>query len=184
MENTIHKMITERDAGAGKSQHLPNPLRPVLAPVRLSDMGLPMETKKCTKCGEIKSFDLFKKRKSSKDGLDSWCKECSNKNNINWKKQNMNMVLEYNRNWNKKHRYRFQILSASYRKKFPEKIKARSLFRTMVLNGMIKPKPCEVCGCKKVEGHHDDYSKPLEVRWLCTLHHRKLHAKTKDGGKL
>lgn len=35
-------------------------------------------------------------------------------------------------------------------------------------------KPCEVCG-EKAEAHHDDYAKPLDVRWLCFKHHREWH---------
>ncbi|MFC3331681.1 hypothetical protein ACFOEM_04310 [Paenalcaligenes hominis] len=36
---------------------------------------------------------------------------------------------------------------------------------------------CEVCGKSKVDAHHDDYSKPLEVRWLCREHHMQHHAR-------
>lgn len=42
--------------------------------------------------------------------------------------------------------------------------------------GKLLPEPCEVCGAVKVDAHHDDYSKPLQVRWLCRLHHRAHHA--------
>ena len=36
----------------------------------------------------------------------------------------------------------------------------------------LSPKPCEVCGTLQgVQRHHDDYEKPLEVRWLCRKHH-------------
>ena len=41
--------------------------------------------------------------------------------------------------------------------------------------GKLIPEPCEVCG-REAEKHHDDYSKPLEVRWLCREHHLKLHS--------
>lgn len=42
--------------------------------------------------------------------------------------------------------------------------------------GRLVSQPCEVCGQQKVDAHHDDYSKPLTVRWLCRLHHRAHHA--------
>jgi len=41
--------------------------------------------------------------------------------------------------------------------------------------GILVKKPCEVCGNKKVDAHHDDYQKPLDVRWLCRLHHVEHH---------
>ena len=41
--------------------------------------------------------------------------------------------------------------------------------------GIIVKQPCEVCGKLKVDAHHDDYSKPTEVRWLCRKHHSWHH---------
>jgi len=32
-----------------------------------------------------------------------------------------------------------------------------------------------ICGEKKAHGHHDDYTKPLAVKWLCRKHHEELH---------
>lgn len=51
---------------------------------------------------------------------------------------------------------------------------ARSYANVYQQRGKLIPKPCEVCGSLKVEKHHDDYSKPLEVRWFCREHHLAL----------
>lgn len=53
-----------------------------------------------------------------------------------------------------------------------------------IRRGKLVPKPCEVCGAngkardgrRAVHAHHDDYSKPLDVRWLCKKHHDEFHA--------
>lgn len=54
---------------------------------------------------------------------------------------------------------------------------ARSQANHCRRRGILKPEPCEITGCADpVQMHHDDYSKPLEVRWLCKTHHQQLHA--------
>jgi hypothetical protein len=63
------------------------------------------------------------------------------------------------------------------RKKFPEKDRARRLVTYYVRSGKILKAPCEVCGDKKVEAHHADYKKPLDVQWLCHFHHRQLEGR-------
>lgn len=55
--------------------------------------------------------------------------------------------------------------------------KARWIVNRALIAGNLVRLPCEVCGETKVEAHHDDYSKPLDVRWLCKKHHVEHHAK-------
>jgi len=62
-----------------------------------------------------------------------------------------------------------------YRSKYPEKIKAGKKLRYAVQTGKMIREPCVVCGKPKAEAHHKDYSKPLEVIWLCSRHHTDLH---------
>ena len=56
------------------------------------------------------------------------------------------------------------------------KIAARDEVRKARLIGALVPQPCEVCGATRTEAHHEDYGRPLDVRWLCRPHHRALHA--------
>lgn len=58
-----------------------------------------------------------------------------------------------------------------------EKRRATYLTSNAIRDGRLIRQPCEVCGAEKVEAHHDDYSKPLEVRWLCRKHHLEHHGK-------
>ena len=64
-------------------------------------------------------------------------------------------------------------------KDHPLAYKAHNLVKRAIMSGKLKRMPCEVCGDVKGDAHHDDYTKPLEVRWLCRLHHAEVHkAKT------
>ena len=53
--------------------------------------------------------------------------------------------------------------------------RARWYLHTYVKRGKIKKTPCVMCGNPHVHGHHEDYSKPLDVIWLCAAHHKDKH---------
>jgi len=59
----------------------------------------------------------------------------------------------------------------------PEKFKARELLNGAVRSKkIIKPDHCSLCGKGgKVDGHHEDYSRPLDVIWLCRACHMGIH---------
>lgn len=59
------------------------------------------------------------------------------------------------------------------------KHEARWKTRRAIASGALSRGSCEVCGAEKVDAHHDDYSQPINVRWLCRPHHRELHAKAR-----
>lgn len=64
------------------------------------------------------------------------------------------------------------------RDRYKFKNDAREKFKYAIETGVLKRKPCEVCGNLKSEGHHRDYNKPLEVLWLCRKHHKEQHRKS------
>jgi len=58
--------------------------------------------------------------------------------------------------------------------------RVRQMLRGAIAKGdVIKPRRCERCGRfagpRKLRGHHDDYEKPLSVRWLCVACHKLIH---------
>jgi hypothetical protein len=56
------------------------------------------------------------------------------------------------------------------------KAKAINMVGNAVRRGVITRGPCEVCGTDKmVVAHHDDYGRPLKVRFLCRYHHGQWH---------
>jgi hypothetical protein len=68
---------------------------------------------------------------------------------------------------------------ANTRRRNPEKVAARQMVRCAIVCGVLKKEPCEVCGNPEAEAHHDDYSKPLDVRWLCVADHKAHHRELK-----
>ena len=63
----------------------------------------------------------------------------------------------------------------AYLDRNPIKNAAHTMVHNAIRDGKLKRQPCEVCGNQIAQAHHDDYSKPLDVRWLCTTHHAEWH---------
>lgn len=59
------------------------------------------------------------------------------------------------------------------------KKRSRALANKSLKRGKLIRKPCEKCGDSKAEMHHEDYSKPLDVNWLCRKCHLELHEQRK-----
>ncbi|MGD9564474.1 MAG: hypothetical protein AB7W44_19625 [Pyrinomonadaceae bacterium] len=51
-----------------------------------------------------------------------------------------------------------------------------------IRSGKLDRQPCERCGSKRAHAHHEDYSKPLEVKWLCATHHSARHRELREMG--
>lgn len=69
---------------------------------------------------------------------------------------------------------------AEYYKKYPEKVRAHQILYRAIKKKLLNREPCSVCkSTYRIHGHHPDYSKPLDVVWVCTLHHKPLHTNKK-----
>lgn len=61
------------------------------------------------------------------------------------------------------------------------KLQTHHAVRVAVKQGTLKRGRCEVSGSLRVDAHHDDYRKPLQVRWLARKWHQRLHVLLKAG---
>jgi len=52
---------------------------------------------------------------------------------------------------------------------------ARRKLAYAVKYGHLRRLNCELCGNENTDGHHMDYSRPLDVVWLCRPHHAAFH---------
>ena len=73
----------------------------------------------------------------------------------------------------------------AYRIKFPERAVARFAVNNAVRDGRLIPWPvCAVPECsQKPEAHHPDYSRPLDVVWLCDVHHKHAHNMAREAAR-
>lgn len=56
-----------------------------------------------------------------------------------------------------------------------DQVNAMMRINKYIKSGLVSRKPCEICGETKSHAHHDDYTRPLNVRWLCPVHHKEWH---------
>jgi hypothetical protein len=112
-----------------------------------------MVTRTCRDCGKDKPLSGFYRARRT-------CTECR---------------AAYIRDWRARHPEKCKAWSREQRVKNRQKKKARERLRYAIRKGWVKKKPCEVCMDPKSQGHHTDYAKPLEVRWLCRTHHEREH---------
>lgn len=139
--------------------------------------------KPCIKCGEVKPLDAFYKHPMMHDGRLNKCAECV-KTDV---RANRLARLEYYRAYdraraNEPHRKADRIARAKAQARprpeaDPQKRQARVILGNALRDGKVKKSPeCEVCSISgDLHGHHEDYSKPLEVLWVCAACHAFIH---------
>jgi hypothetical protein len=126
-------------------------------------------TKTCKACGRTLPTDEFYPRAAK-------CKPCTCLAVRANYELNRERYAEYERERSLRPERRTAVLEyqRTRRAAHPEKERARRLIGYSIRSGKIERKPCEVCGAR-AEAHHEDYSRPLDVRWLCFRHHREAH---------
>lgn len=156
-------------------------------------MGYLFSMKTCRDCNISKELGEFYVHKMMADGHLNKCKDCVKSRVGRHREANLDQVREYDRErgrldhrkavsrQHRKNNPEYHLAANErYQKRYPEKKFARHAVNNAVRDGKLLKQSCEVCGDSDSEGHHDDYSKPLEVRWLCDTHHKQHHREERN----
>lgn len=152
-----------------------------------------MDFKKCFKCKINKPIEMFYKHPKMADGYVNKCKEC-NKKDV---RKNRAAKIDYYREYDRARanapdrvearklyaqtdggKEAFKKASKKWKELNQVKRAAHIIVGNAIRSGKLDKKyECSECGKKdgRVHGHHDDYSKPLDVRWLCARCHSDWH---------
>lgn len=149
-----------------------------------------MTQKRCSRCKEIKDVSEFYRRDGTPGRYTSHCKSCQakyrqtagykalhRKADEKWRRTEKGRL--YNRaqckKYNQTEGYKKSI--NKWRAAHPERRAAHIKFAHAIAGNKIKrPSVCSACKVQCTpEGHHPDYSKPLDVIWLCRQCHVDLH---------
>jgi len=154
-------------------------------------------TKQCKQC--LKVLPLSEFYRESRRPHQPWgkCKHCTVKRVVDFVHKKHSTDAQWLINYAKRYRLRQRakreqgevpeitkeestLRAKQMRIKHPERFRARTIFSNSIRSGMTTPQPCAICGNVKSEGHHEDYAKPLEVKWLCRKHHMARHVELND----
>lgn len=131
--------------------------------------------KRCNSCGVEKPLEDFRRQASTKSGRQSQCKKCANARLDVWRARTREHRLAYNRTYYASVKGREVV--RRYQAKKPAKKAAQTAANRAIERGdLIRPDICQGCfKPRRVEAHHDDYARPLVVRWLCRGCHKSWH---------
>lgn len=147
-------------------------------------------TKTCFKCLEEKTLTDFYRHPQMADGRVNKCKECNKRDVRENRAANADYYKWYDRiranspervaarmeyASTKKNRELSRKRTAEWYARNTDKKRAHALVQRAIQRGILTRMPCEVCGDANSHAHHEDYSKPLTVKWLCPTHHGEAH---------
>jgi hypothetical protein len=138
-----------------------------------SDVGSPAVTtpRTCKGCGATKSASDYYLQNGRSYGQ---CKECVKARVHRRYAENRGEIAAYERVRSQRPERRAKAAEYQKRRCTSDSRRAHIAVGNALRRGRLVRQACEVCGTTtRVQAHHDDYGKPLSVRWLCFTHHRE-----------
>lgn len=134
------------------------------------------QEKQCKRCGVEKPMADFYAHQFMSDGHLNICKECkkAEEKDRRYSPKYRQRILDYDRK-------RIRKTANKSRINNPLKYKARVAVSNAIRDNRIQKENCVFCGDPNTEAHHEDYSKPLNVIWVCFKHHREKFHQQKVG---
>lgn len=134
--------------------------------------------KTCFKCSRTLPLAEFYRHPQMGDGYLGKCKDCTRDDVTEHRIKNVGRIRQYDRERAElPHRVALRArVVKEWRAAHPDRALAQRQLRYAVLTGrVIKPSECQRCSAvpSRIEAHHHDYTKPLDVEWLCKPCHAK-----------
>lgn len=139
--------------------------------------------KTCFKCKRELPRSEFYAHPQMGDGLLGKCKDCTKADaiaNYDRRRQDPAFVARERARGRDKHARLYSTGAGWQSPDAPLEMKKRAwvvLNRAVQSGQVVRPTTCSDCGdAGRIDGHHRDYAKPLDVDWLCQKCHRRRHA--------
>lgn len=131
----------------------------------------------CRGCEHDLPQDAFYKHSAAASGFMAICRAC-HKQRVRIRARTNPAVQEYDRTRAKApaRKQHIRRVTKEWREENPAAYRAHTAVSNAVRDKRLSKEPCVICGETKVHAHHKDYSKPLDVVWLCARCHHRLHA--------
>lgn len=155
--------------------------------------------KRCTRCGQVRPLGEFAPDKRRRDGKQSHCRPCQRVYGAQYRPLHRDRMRTYSKAYYRANPERWQYdasavnlaqkrqYTQAWRQSHPGWVqllnRANNAVRRALKTGrLVRPQTCQHCGAtgRKIAGAHHDYTRPLEVTWLCyPCHSRWDHADPK-----
>lgn len=135
--------------------------------------------KLCPRCRRSLTLASFHLNRAAPDRHCQICKVCACKKTRQNRDANLARFRKYDRerSGSLDRRVAETARRARQRASDSQRLRAREIAAWAIKQGDLVRGKCEKCRSQFAEAHHDNYAKPLSVRWLCRRHHLEHHAR-------